>query len=180
MFFYSFQINALKTYVVENKLERRSAQWVLIDDSEVSFPQLMEEQPRSITFGVYQLKLSSSYIQEYMDGESRICVHKDDNNLIRVRIQSRHVSSKKYLLWNKYSETEVLSWYCTCRAGARVVGVCAHIAAIIWYLSGARDRDRTAFGVPDWSTYLSNANNLPEAIDTSDSETKSIGSVIEK
>jgi hypothetical protein len=180
MFFYSFQINALKTYVVENKLERRSAQWVPIDDSEVSFPQLMEEQLRSITFGVYQLKLSSSYIQEYMDGESRICVHKDDNNLIRVRIQSRHVSSKKYLLWIKYSETEVLSWYCICRAGARVVGVCAHIAAIIWYLSGARDRDRTAFGVPDWSTYLSNANNLPEAIDTSDSETKSIGSVIEK
>ena len=94
MFFYSFQINALKTYVVENKLERRSAQGVPIDDSEVSFPQLMEEQLRSITFGVYQLKLSSSYIQEYMDGESRICVHKDDNNLICVRIQSRHVSLK--------------------------------------------------------------------------------------
>jgi len=94
MFFYSFQINALKTYVVENKLERRSAQWIPIDDSEVSFPQLMDEQLRSITFGVYQLKLSSSCIQEYMDDESRICVHKDDNNLIRVRIQSRHVSSK--------------------------------------------------------------------------------------
>jgi hypothetical protein len=178
MFFYSFQINALKTYVVENKLERRSAQWVPIDDSEVSFPQLMEEQLRSNTFGVYQLKLSSSYIQEYMDGESRICVHKDDNNLIRARMQSRHASSKKYVLWITYSETEVLSWYCICRPGACVVGVCAHIAAIIWYLSGARDR--TAFGVPDWSTYLSDANNLPEAIDTSDSETESIGSVIEE
>ena len=53
-------------------------------------------------------------------------------------------------------------------------------SSVIWYLSGARDRDRTAFGVPDWSTYLSNANNLPEAIDTSDSETESIGSVIEE
>ena len=52
-----------KTYVVENKLERRSAQRVPIDDSEVSFPQLMEEQLRCITFGVYQWKLSSSYIQ---------------------------------------------------------------------------------------------------------------------
>jgi hypothetical protein len=31
-----------------------------------------------------------------------------------------------------------------------------------------------------WSTYLSNANNLPEAIDTSDSETESISSVIEE
>jgi hypothetical protein len=44
----------------------------------------MEEQLRSITFGVYQLKLSSSYIQEYMDGESRIYVHKDENNLMYI------------------------------------------------------------------------------------------------
>ena len=89
MFFYSFQINALKTYVVENKLERRSEQWVLIDDSEVSCPQLMEEQLRSITFGVYQLKLSSSDIQEYMDGESRICVHKDDNIQLAREMQQK-------------------------------------------------------------------------------------------
>jgi hypothetical protein len=50
----------LLSYVVENKFERQSAQWVPIDDSEVSFPQLMEEQLKSNTFGVYQLKLSSS------------------------------------------------------------------------------------------------------------------------
>jgi hypothetical protein len=37
-----------------------------------------------------------------------------------------------------------------------------------------------AIGVPDWSIYLSDANNLPEAIDTSDSETESIGIVIEE
>ena len=61
-------------------------------NSEVSFPQLPEEQLRFTTSGVYQLKLSYSYIQEY--NKSRICVHKDDNNLIRGRIQSRHVSSK--------------------------------------------------------------------------------------
>ena len=165
MFFYSFQINALKTYVVENKFERQSAQWVPIDDSEVSFPQLMEEQLKSNTFGVYQLKLE--YVFTKMITISFVLVCKVDM-----------YHQKKYLLWITYSETEVLSWYCTCRAGARVVGVCAHIAAIIWYLSGARDR--TAFGVPDWSTYLSDANNLPEAIDASDSETKSIGSVIEE
>ena len=85
---------------------------------------------------------------------------------------------QKIFVMIKYSETEVLSWYCICRPSARVVGVCAHIAAIIWYLSGARDR--TAFGVPDWSTYLSDANNLRETIDTPDSETASIGSVIEE
>ena len=113
--FYSFQINALKTYLVENKLERRSAQWVPIDDSAVSFPQLMEEQLRSITFGVYQLKLSSSYIQEYMYGESRICIHKD-NNRIRVRIQSRHVSSKIFVMDQVFrNRSPILVLHMSCR-----------------------------------------------------------------
>ena len=29
-------------------------------------------------------------------------------------------------------------WYCTCKAGMRTVGCCAHIAAVIWYLAIAR------------------------------------------
>jgi hypothetical protein len=42
-------------------------------------------------------------------------------------------SSRTYLLWIEYSPTEVTAWYCKCRAGARVVGVCSHIASILWY-----------------------------------------------
>ena len=51
-----------------------------------------------------------------------IFVHQEADNLIRVRLQSRHTSSKTYLLWIEYSPTEVTAWYCKCRAGARVVG----------------------------------------------------------
>lgn len=25
-------------------------------------------------------------------------------------------------------------WYCQCKTGARVVGCCAHIASVLWYL----------------------------------------------
>ena len=163
---------------MENHLERRSAKWIPIEDSDISFPHLTDEQLRSLTFGVYQLKLCSSYIQEYVEGDSTICVHKDNDDLIRVRIQSRHVSSKKYLLWIKFSESEVVAWYCMCRAGARVVGVCAHIAAVVWYLSGEKEKER--FGVRNWGVHLSDAANLPEVIDSSESETESISSVIEE
>ncbi|CAC5421707.1 unnamed protein product [Mytilus coruscus] len=174
------KINTLKAYVEENNLQRGTVQWKPIQDSDIPFPQLTDEQLRSLTCGVYQLKLSPSYIQEYMEGDSQICFHKDAPDLLRIRIQSRHVSSKKYFVWIKYSESDVNSWYCTCRAGARVVGVCAHVTAIIWYLSSARNAGTTSYGVKDWSTYLSDAKNLPETIDSSESETESIGSAIEE
>ncbi|CAC5378408.1 unnamed protein product [Mytilus coruscus] len=168
----SREINTLKAYVEENNLQGGTVQWKPIQDSDIPFPQLTDEQLRSLTCGVYQLKLSSSYIQEYMEGDSQICFHKDAPDLLRIRIQSRHVSSKKYFVWIEYSESDVNSWYCTCRAGARVVGVCAHVTAIIWYLSSARNAGTTSYGVKDWSTYLSDAKNLPETIDSSESETE--------
>ena len=135
---------------MENKLERWSAQWVPIDDSEVSFLQLMEEQLRSITFGVYQLKLSSSYIQEYMDGESRICVHKDDNNLIRARMQSRHVSSKKIFVMDQVfrniSPILVLHISCRCPRCRRLCPYCCH------HLVFKRRKRQTQNGI--WCTRL--------------------------
>ncbi|CAC5380048.1 unnamed protein product [Mytilus coruscus] len=133
----------------ENNLQRGTVQWKPIQDSDIPFPQLTDEQLRSLTCGVYQLNLSPSYIQEYMEGDSQICFHKDAPDLLRIRIQSRHVSSKRYFVWIKYSESDVNSWYCTCRAGARVVGVCAHVTAIIWYLSSARNAGTTSYGVKD-------------------------------
>ncbi|VDH88958.1 Hypothetical predicted protein [Mytilus galloprovincialis] len=103
----STEIITLKAYVEENNLHRGMKQWKLIQDSDIPFPQLTDEQLRSLTFGVYQLKLSQSYTQEYMEGDSQNCFHKDVLELLRIRIQSRHVSSKKYFVWIIYSEFEV-------------------------------------------------------------------------
>ena len=29
-------------------------------------------------------------------------------------------------------------WYCTCQSGARTLGTCAHVAAVLWYMGFAR------------------------------------------
>lgn len=74
------------------------------------------------------------------------------------------------MLWVRYSHTEVLSWYCKCRAGARVVGMCAHCAAIIWYLGYARYQNMSGIGVKNWCDYVADAKKLPCVVDSSDSE----------
>ena len=141
MKFLSKEINSLKSFVEENNLERKSAKWEITEDLK-EFPFLGEQELRNITCGVYQLKLSPSYIQEYLDGESQILIHKEDPGLIRVKIHSRHTSSKQYILWIKFTESTISTWYCKCRAGARVVGVCPYIASVLWYLKFARHNEK--------------------------------------
>jgi hypothetical protein len=175
----SVEVNTLKEVVEEQHLERKSAVWQPVNDISLEhFPKLNEENLRSLTCGVYQLKLCSSYIQEHLDGHCDIHIHKDEDDLIRVKIQSRHVSSKKYCLWIRFNSSEITAWYCKCRAGARVVGVCAHIASVIWYLSFARHEQINQYGVKDWGATLADASKLPEPVDESDSESET--SVIEE
>ena len=116
----SRQSNTLRQRVEDENLERRSIIWKSPDNCLADFPHLDETELHNITCGVYQLKLSSSYMQEYLEGNSEIFVHQEDDHLIYVRLQSRHTSSRIYLLWIEYSPTEVTAWYFKCRAGARV------------------------------------------------------------
>ena len=88
-------------------------------------------------------------MKEHIDGKSNIYIHEENETFLRVKIQSMHTSSKKYILWIRYSKSMVESWYCTWRSSARVMGMCSQAAsAIIWYLSNARHK-ANAFGVQD-------------------------------
>ena len=165
MKFLSMQINSLEVFVEENNLERRSAKWQITEDLN-NFPKLDEEELRSITCGVYQQKLSSSYIQEYLDGESQILFYKKDLGLIRCKLQSRHTSSKQYILWIKFTESTICAWYCKCRADARVVGVCSHITSVLWSLGFARHSENRLYGVRNWGEFVEDAH----LVDHSDSE----------
>lgn len=167
----SKQVNHLKAHVEDNNLHRRSAIWKTTSEHSVpDFPRLDEEQLRNITCGTYQLKLSSSYIQEHIDGNSDIHLHQEEDNLLRVKIQSRHVSSKAYLLWIRYNASDVEAWYCKCRAGCRVVGVCSHVASILWFLGFAKHTDKQSYGVRNWGNYLEDASKIPKVIDESESD----------
>ena len=75
--------------------------------------------------------MSLSYIHEHLEGNYQFFVHQEKETFLRIKLLSRHISSKVYILWIEYSPIDVTAWYCKCKSGARVIGVCAHIAAIL-------------------------------------------------
>ncbi|CAC5398621.1 unnamed protein product [Mytilus coruscus] len=89
--------------------------------------------------GVYELKQAPRYTESHLsDDNYMLQTCRDRPNLLRVKLTSRHSSSRVYSLWIEFSEGEVTGWYCTCKVGARVVGCCAHIASTMWYLGYSR------------------------------------------
>ena len=89
--------NALQVEIVSCGLEKRRAIWEPVEVAGIDdFPRLTEEQLRAVTCGVYQLKISPGYIQEHLQGDAEISIHRDDPGLMRVRLRSRHVSAKQY------------------------------------------------------------------------------------
>jgi hypothetical protein len=108
-------------------------------------------------------------MQEYLEGNSEIFVHQEDDHLIRVRLQSRHTSSRTYLLWIEYSPAEATAWHFKCRAGARVVGVCSHIVSILWYLGYARHKPHISYGVRNRGEHLEDASYVIDDTDSDES-----------
>lgn len=175
MLFLAKQSNDLKTRIEHEGIEKiRSAEWTRMDAINISFPSLSEEEIRCLAIGVYQVNLAKSYVQEHLNehAEFTVYVYKQDKHLICAKLQSRHVSSKAYLLWMLYDECNVISWYCKCRTGSRVVGMCAHVASVIWYLAYARNLNQPFCYVKDWTEYLKDAKSMPEPepVDGSDND----------
>ena len=170
----SSQGNTLKDQVIE--LAKKPSQWKSIDNTEElnDFPVYTEDEIRALTLGVYQVKLAKSYTREHLkeDGTYEIKVCKQQQDLLSAKIQSRHVTSKQYLCWIKYAEGAVLAWYCQCKMGARVVGPCAHITSVIWYLAYARHSGLRLDGSIKWLDYIDDASKIPDAVDANDSEGK--------
>ena len=137
------QSNELKQYIdaLKNNSEK-NIKWYYLDAAAAlnDFPVFSYESLMDFTLGIYQLKKSKSYAIEHLDpdGEYYVQVSNQEKYLLRTRIQSQHSQSLKHNLWIKYSTNDIKGWYCSCMGGARIVGCCAHIASVIWYLSYAR------------------------------------------
>ena len=157
----SKKVNELKQRVEVENMEKRTIIWKNAENSFNDFPLLDENDLCNITCVIYQLKLASSYMQEHLKGNCDILVHQEDHHLIRVNIQSQHTSAKKYQLWIQYDSNQIVAWYCKCKAGARVVGVCAHIASVVWYLGYARHNSDRRYGVRNWGDFVEDANVVP-------------------
>ncbi|XP_069109258.1 uncharacterized protein [Argopecten irradians] len=137
--------NRVQTLVEENGLLSRRTCYQQVD--EVDFPRLTLDNLRDITLGVYQVKQAPSYTKEHLDSEGyEMMLCQDLPDLLKVKIQSRHSKKAVRSLWVQYSSEreEIRGWYCTCKVGARVVGCCAHVANVLWYLSYKRHTEYVA------------------------------------
>lgn len=145
-------------------------------DALEDFPILTEEELSNITLGVYQLKMAKSYSKEHFaeDGSYDILYNNEIVDVLRVKIQSRHTSAKSYMLWIEYDPVLVKGWYCQCKAGSRVVGACAHVSSVLWFLGFAR-HNSSMDDVKNWSDYLEDASHIPIEIDDSISDKSDVG-----
>ena len=165
------QSNKLKQYIDTLKENPdNNFKWYNLDAALVlnEFPIFSYESLMNLTLGTYQLKQSKSYAIEYLDpnGEYHVKVSSQEKCLLRARIQSRYTQSEKDNLCIEYSINDIEGWYCTCMAGARVVGCCSHISSVIWYLSYAR------YGPREFRQ--ESADYLDEIIDAPDYEISDI------
>jgi len=39
-------------------------------------------------------------------------------------------------------QNPIMNWYCTCKTGTRILGMCAHITSVIWFLGVGRHNNQ--------------------------------------
>ncbi|XP_051159163.1 uncharacterized protein LOC127280299 [Leptopilina boulardi] len=142
------QVNHLQETVESHGWTRKRVIWEPLADTVLTdFPKLTLDELTLLMLGVYQIKQARSYTDEHLsdDGLYSLFIHRQERSIIRVQIQSRHTSSKLYNLWIQYNVgiNPIAGWYCQCKAGARIVGCCAHVASVLWYLGYARHNTDT-------------------------------------
>lgn len=131
--------------------------------------------------GSYQIRMAKSYIREHLSSSENteekmqfiVELCKEHEDLIRARFQSRHSNRKRHVAtvqFNGEEEQPIQGWYCTCSSGAREVGMCSHVTALLWHMGVERTRN-TTFVNPLGAANLLNA--IDDSISFSDDETDS-------
>lgn len=138
--------NTLGDEVLLHNWDRRKQPFQRLLASEVQdFPELSEEELIILFTGTYQLSQAISYLAELMgkDNNFHVLYVKNEPNIFKVQVQSRHINSKTYRCYIDYnpngkSHEDIRHYCCNCANGNRTVGCCSHVAAIIYYLSNSR------------------------------------------
>lgn len=142
--------NQLSKEVEENRWNRRKRHFKNMTSSDIlDFPELTTRDLIVFFTGTYQLKQTISYLAEILDEHDNLSVgfYKENEKIIRVSVPSRHRNKKNYNCYVEYTPNAIgpgaiLRYCCDCANGKRTVGCCAHVAAIIYYLSNGRYEER--------------------------------------
>ena len=109
------------------------------------FPELTEKDRKILFTGLYKLSKAVSYLAEMMNdnGSMNLQFVKKQANILKIQVQSRHISRKLYRCFivyrpNSIGVAGIERYACKCANGRRTVGCCSHIAVMIYYSSHAR------------------------------------------
>lgn len=130
--------NDLQKEIEERGLDRKRTIWKEISGREIpDFPELSTEDLKKLTLGTYQIRMAKHYNAQHLMEDSCYKMHvcKDEENLVRAKIQSRFRKSEGHHVWIRYlpdgeGAEAILGWYCKCKNGARTVGMCSHICSV--------------------------------------------------
>jgi hypothetical protein len=138
--------NDLAAFIESEGLERKIVTWEEASLLTVStFPKLTLDDMKRITLGTYQTSLATRYIRQHLSASSdyKVYIHKERNDLLRAKIQSRFRNAVSHQLWIKFQPNSegfksIVAYYCKCKIGQRTVGCCAHVTSVIYYLGYCR------------------------------------------
>ncbi len=142
--------NVLKEEIERLGIQRMTTRWEkATGDSVPDFPVLTMEDLKRLTLGTYQIKIAEKYIDHHMKGDNEfgIFLHRENEGLIRAKIQFRFSRSKMHNSWVKYDVNEVgydaiRGLYCTCKVGERTLGCCSHLTSVFRYLGYDRHQPK--------------------------------------
>jgi hypothetical protein len=138
----------------ENELEqlfqKNEKQWKkqTFEDVWNATPALTLQDIRKWSIGPYALTLAKPYLEH--SAELKFWKHKKEKNVFKIKgMVSRFVSSdssqpRKYTILVKIPKNagpKDIVAYCTCKAGTRTLGGCAHSCAVIYYLTVNQESD---------------------------------------
>ena len=171
------ETNKIKDYFESMKSKSaKKFKWIAMNTANAiaNFPKMNFDKLQELTLGIYQHKQVYSYTIEHVssNGAFMVKVGNERPDLIRAQVQSRYKSSTNYDVYVQYNKKNISGWYCTCPNGSRVVGCCAHVVSIIYYLAYARHNLRhLQKRASDYYNSIGDAQDNSELSDT-ESETR--------
>ena len=124
----------------------------------MDFPEVTEQDLKILFTGSYQLSQAVSYLAEMVDKDGKINIEyvKDETNVLKVKVQSRHISCKTYGCFIRYKSNSVGLLgvtHSTCE--------CSYVAAVIYYLSHTRYLSRIFKPTQILSDIFTRRNHIP-------------------
>ena len=142
--------NTLAREAEENRWNLVKRPWIPATSEAVpDFPRISVEDLKILFTGTYQLSQSVSYLAEMLEEDNTVNlkIHRDNSNVLKLEVQSRHIKSKTYRCYIDYEPrstryTGIRRYNCECANGTRTVGCCFLTRAISPELS-----DRQTFWI---------------------------------